>query len=119
VIAGLEPQQRAPQAPRGGFADRGAREGHSRDRKFGAPRSGGFDARRGNDGYGRKPGFGGSGGRNEGFGSGRGDGFVPRTEGFGSRGESATRTPAFGKPAGGGKVFVARDVKKKPYKPAR
>src|SRR3954468_1732890 len=35
VIPGLEPQQRAPQAPRGGFGDRGARDNHSRDRKFG------------------------------------------------------------------------------------
>src|SRR5512133_1409459 len=42
VIPGLEPQQRAPQAPRGGFADRGARDHHSRDRKFGAPRTAGF-----------------------------------------------------------------------------
>jgi superfamily II DNA/RNA helicase len=99
VIPGLEPQQRAP---RGDFAGRGNRsEHHSRDRKFGgAPRTGGFDARRGaGDGYGRKAGFGDA---------------APRAE-FGAK-------PAFAKPAKpgpGGKVFVPRDIKKKPYKPAR
>jgi superfamily II DNA/RNA helicase len=115
VVPGLEPQQRAPQAPRGGFGDRGPRENHSRDRKFGAPRTGGFDARRGNDGYGRKPGFGDFGGRTES----RNEGFATRNEGFAPRGDISVRTPAFVKPAGGGKVFVPRDVKKKPYKPAR
>jgi superfamily II DNA/RNA helicase len=119
VVPGLEPQQRAPQAPRGGFGDRSSRDNHSRDRKFGAPRSGGFasrddrgfDARRGandgfdarrsgNDGYGRKAGFG----------------------DFAARADGAVRTPSFAKPAkpgNGGKVFVPRDIKKKPYKPAR
>ncbi len=118
VVPGLEPQQRAPQAPRGGFADRGSRDNHSRDRKFGAPRntgfgaprsggfgappSGGFDdSRRNDDGYGRKPGWGDA---------------APR----GDRGEA----PRMGfakpsKPGNGGKVFVPRDIKKKPYKPAR
>ena len=44
TIPGLEPQQRAPQGgrPGGDFAGRGGRDNHSRDRKFGAPRSGGF-----------------------------------------------------------------------------
>jgi superfamily II DNA/RNA helicase len=125
TIPGLEPQQRAPQGgrPGGDFAGRGGRDNHSRDRKFGAPRSGGFgggggfDQRRGNDGYGRKPGFGdfGGGGRGEGFGVRNNDGFAPR-------GDFAHRTPAtFAKPAkpgNGGKVFVPRDVKKRPYKPA-
>jgi superfamily II DNA/RNA helicase len=117
VIPGLEPQQRAPQAPRGGFGDRGGRENHSRDRKFGAPRTPGFGAprsggfggsgdggRRGtNDGYGRKPGWGDAAPRTE-----RSEGFAPK---------AAFAKPA--KPGGGGKVFVPRDVKKKPYKPAR
>ena len=128
TIPGLEPQQRAPQGgrPGGDFAGRGGRDNHSRDRKFGAPRSGGFggggggggfDQRRGNDGYGRKPGFGdfGGAGRSEGFGVRNNDGFAPR-------GDFAHRTPAsFAKPAkpgNGGKVFVPRDIKKRPYKPA-
>jgi superfamily II DNA/RNA helicase len=129
VVPGLEPQQRAPQAPRGGFGDRGARDNHSRDRKFGGQRSGGFgqreergfapreergfDARRGNESYVRKPAFGD-------FAS-RGEGFASRKEGFAPRGDFAARAPAFGKPAklgNGGKVFVPRDIKKRPYKPA-
>jgi len=124
TVPGLEPQQRAPQGgrPGGDFGGRG-RDNHSRDRKFGAPRTGGFgggggfDQRRGNDGYGRKPGFGdfGGGGRNEGFGARNNDGFAPR-------GDFAPRAPAnFSKPAkpgNGGKVFVPRDIKKRPYKPA-
>jgi len=96
VIPGLEPQQRAP---RSDFGGRG-REGQGRDRKFGG-RSGGFDVRRGgSDGYGRKPGWGDP---------------APR-------GESGARQATFDKPAklgNGGKVFVPRDVKKRPYKPAR
>jgi superfamily II DNA/RNA helicase len=120
VIPGLEPQQRFPASrPAGGFADRGPRENHSRDRKFGAPRTGGFggnhapreergfDQRRGgNEGFGRKAGFGDFGGQRE--------GFAPR-------GDFAPRAPSFSKPAkpgNGGKVFVPRDVKKRPYKPA-
>jgi len=119
VIPGLEPQQRAPQGrPGGDFAGRGAREHHSRDRKFGPSRSGGgggFDPRRGgNDGYGRKPGFGDFGAR-DGQGGRGGEGFAPR-------GDFAMPSPSFakpGKPGNGGKVFVPRDVKKRPYKPAR
>jgi superfamily II DNA/RNA helicase len=128
VIPGLEPQQRFPASrPNGGFADRGPRENHSRDRKFGAPRTSGFggnhapreergfDQRRGgNEGYGRKAGFGD-------FGGGRREGFAPRNEGFAPRGDFAPRAPSFAKPAkpgNGGKVFVPRDVKKRPYKPA-
>jgi superfamily II DNA/RNA helicase len=126
VIPGLEPQQRFPSARPSGFGDRdrGAREHHSRDRKFGAPRTGGFDARRGgNQGFGRKPGFG---DRREGFAP-RNEGFAPRNdgfarEGFAPRGDFASRGNGFDKPAkpgNGGKVFVPRDIKKKPYKPAR
>jgi superfamily II DNA/RNA helicase len=127
VIPGLEPQQRAPQAPRGGdFAGRGSREHQSRDRKFGAPRTGGFgggfapredrgfDQRRGgNESYVRKPAFGDF--------AGRADGFAVRKEGFAPRGDFAARAPAFAKPVkagNGGKVFVPRDIKKRPYKPA-
>ncbi|AMO24347.1 hypothetical protein GCM10027034_14300 [Ramlibacter solisilvae] len=98
VIPGLEPQQRSP---RPDFGGRG-REGHGRDRKFGG-RSGGFDVRRGaGDGYGRKPGWGDSAPRSEGSGANRGDGFAKPT-----------------KLGNGGKVFVPRDLKKRPYKPAR
>ncbi|MES2631898.1 MAG: DEAD/DEAH box helicase [Pseudomonadota bacterium] len=128
VIPGLEPQQRAPQGrPPGNFSDRGPRENHSRDRKFGGPRSGGgFDQRNsggggggagggfrgGNDdGYARKTGF------NEGFVNGQ-----RRGESFAARGDfAAPRSPSFAKPAkpgNGGKVFVPRDVKKRPYKAA-
>jgi superfamily II DNA/RNA helicase len=133
VIPGLEPQQRAPQAPRGGLGDRGSRDNHSRDRKFGGQRNGGFgggfapredrglapredrgfDTRRPNESYVRKPAFGD-------FAS-RGEGFASRKEGFAPRGDFASRAPAFGKPAklgNGGKVFVPRDIKKRPYKPA-
>ena len=133
TIPGLEPQQRAPQAPRGGFADRGARDHHSRDRKFGAPRTAGFggnhapreergfDNRRSNESYVRKPAFGDFGGaRREGFPP-RNEGFGARDEGFAPRGDFAPRAPAFSKPAkpgNGGKVFVPRDIKKRPYKPA-
>ncbi len=126
TIPGLEPQQRAPQGgrPGGDFAGRGGRDNHSRDRKFGAPRSGGFggggggfDQRRGNDGYGRKPGFGdfGGAGRSEGFGVRNNDGFAPRGD-FAPRGPATFAKPA--KPGNGGKVFVPRDIKKRPYKPA-
>jgi superfamily II DNA/RNA helicase len=130
VIAGLEPQQRAPQAPRGGFADRGSRDNTSRDRKFGggqrsggfgggfapredrgfAPREDrGFDTRRPNESYVRKPAFGDF--------ANRGEGIAARKEGFAPRGDFAARAqPA--RPGNGGKVFVPRDVKKRPYKPA-
>ena len=124
TVPGLEPQQRAPQGgrPGGDFGGRG-RDNHSRDRKFGAPRTGGFgggggfDQRRGNDGYGRKPGFGdfGGGGRNEGFGVRNNDGFAPRGD-FAPRAPANFTKPA--KPGNGGKVFVPRDIKKRPYKPA-
>ncbi len=125
TVPGLEPQQRAPQGgrPGGDFAGRGSRDNHSRDRKFGAPRTGGlgggggFDQRRGNDGYVRKPGFGdyAGGGRNEGFGVRNNDGFAPRGD-FAPRAPATFSKPA--KPGNGGKVFVPRDIKKRPYKPA-
>jgi superfamily II DNA/RNA helicase len=117
VIPGLEPQQRAPQSrPGGDFAGRG-RETPSRDRKFGAGRGGsgfggGFADRRNSarDGfsYERKGGF------NDRFAG-------SRSEGFAARGDFADRKSAFAKPAkpgNGGKVFVPRDMKKRPYKAA-
>ena len=50
VIAGLEPQQRAPSAPRGGFGGRGGERDYSAPR--GGRREGGGGAPRGNGGYG-------------------------------------------------------------------
>ena len=109
VVPGLEPQQRFPASrPAGSFADRGPRENHSRDRKFGgAPRTNGFG---GNHAPREERGFDQRRGGNEGFG---------RKAGFGDF--AAPRAPSFGKPAkpgNGGKVFVPRDAKKRPYKPA-
>ncbi len=127
TIPGLEPQQRAPQGgrPGGDFAGRGAPRDYSSQRKFGAPRTAGFggnhapredrgfdNRRSGNEGFGRKAGFGD-------FGGGRNEGFAPRNEGFAPRGDFAPRAPSsFAKPGNGGKVFVPRDIKKRPYKPA-
>ena len=144
VVPGLEPQQRAPQGGRGDFGGGGARRDfQSRDRRpssggprtggfggggaggFGAPRDdrGGFDQRRGNEGFApRKPGFGDFGNRTttEGFAGRHGDGFGQRND-FAPRGDFAARKPAFDKPArpgNGGKVFVPRDAaKKRAYKP--
>jgi superfamily II DNA/RNA helicase len=103
VIPGLEPQQRAP---RPDFGARGSRDTHGRDRKF-SGRGGSFDRapRSGSDGFGRKAGWGDS---------------APRGE-TATRGEPGSRNAAFAKPAklgNGGKVFVPRDIKKRPYKPA-
>ncbi len=133
TIPGLEPQQRAPQGGRD-LASRGSRDHHSRDRKFGsgAPRTGGFgggfapredrgfapredrgfDQRRSNESYVRKPAFGEFANRGNGFGA-------SRNEGFAARGDFARAPSAsFAKPGNGGKVFVPRDIKKRPYKPA-
>jgi len=145
VVAGLEPQQRAPMGrPGGDFGGRGA-GGPSRDRKFaGAPRTGGFGggfADKHSRGGPRQPGagFGNSGGGFSGQRDERGDGgregfsyerkggfndrFAgARSEGIAARGDFAERKPAFAKPmvkaGNGGKVFVPRDVKKRAYKPA-
>ncbi len=129
VIPGLEPQQRAPQGGRGDFG-RG-RETPSRDRKFGAPRNGFGDrhARGPFDGARQAgAGFGGQGGGRERdrFADQRKGGFDPRFPA--GRHEAATRhsdggprRAAFDQPArlgNGGKVFVPRDLKKRPYKAA-
>ncbi len=115
VVPGMEPQQRAPQS-RPDFAGRG-RETPSRDRKFGPGRS--FENRTGGAregfGYERKGGF------NDRYAGGRGDGFAARGDSFGARGDFAERKNPFAKPArpgNGGKVFVPRDLKKRPYKAA-
>jgi superfamily II DNA/RNA helicase len=114
LVPGLEPQQRAPQSrPGGDFAGRG-RETPSRDRKFGGAR--GAPARSHDSRNGAREGF--SYERKGGF----NDRFAgARNEGFAARGDFAERKSAFAKPAklgNGGKVFVPRDIKKRPYKAA-
>jgi superfamily II DNA/RNA helicase len=114
TIPGLEPQQRFPDSrPRGNFGgrdtDRGGRENHSRDRKFGSAR----------------PRFGDKSARSP-F-SARHDSYQNnsyRGEGVPERGDFATRKPSSGKPVparlgNGGKVFVPRDARKRPAKPVR
>ena len=110
TIPGLEPVQRFPaSAPvkfgRSGFADRGPREVHSRDRKSGGGSRGGFGGGdrhvRGGPhqiggGFGGEGGFGhreerryeGRSGFNEGFGGGRHENHAPRRDGFVHRHES-------------------------------
>jgi len=129
VIPGMEPTQRAPQAPRGDFGGRGRSGGYdrdSRDRRFGGPARGsdrggfgggfgarddrGFGPRRDGEGYGRKPGF----GETPRFGDAGRAGHAPRGD------FAAPRKPGFSKPAGGGgKPFVAHDARKRPARPAR
>jgi superfamily II DNA/RNA helicase len=152
VIPGPEPQQRFPDSrPRSNFggrdSDRGGRDAHSRDRKFGPARGvdrGGFGDKntRGpiNAGAGSyqnnsSGGFGQGDDRRDGTRDGIGyerrggfnDRFAGRNEGAAPRGDFAARKPAFGKPmsvkpGNGGKVFVSRDAQKrsaKLSKPAR
>ena len=139
VVPGLEPQQRAPQGGRGDFGGGRGRDTQLRDRKFGGggqrsggfgggfsvPRDdrGGFEQRRGNEGFvPRKPGFGDFGNRTttQSFAGRHGDSFGQRND-FVPRGDFAPRKPAFDKaarPGNGGKVFVPRDAaKKRAYKP--
>ena len=145
VIPGMEPSQRAPQAPRGGDfggGGRGApgrsydnRDNQSRGR-FGGPARGGND--RGGFGGGFGGGFAGrddrggdrgfaprrdgeSFGRKPGFGDAGRAGFAPRGDAGAPRGDFAPRKPAFSKPAGagGGKPFVPHDARKRPARPAR
>jgi len=121
VIPGLEPVQRMPSSrPAPDYANRGGRDGHSRDRKFGGPArgsdrggfGGGFNDRhrvQGRPSDDRRPAPGGFGGRDDrgpgGFGgrdergfAGRDDrGFAPRRDG-----EGYGRKPGFGEPARGG-----------------
>ena len=142
VIAGLEPSQRTPQSPQGGFGGRGrGAPQRSGGGGFGGG-GGGYQGRRAPDAerspYARKPAFGEFGadrrdaparddrrGAGGGFGAGSqnampwekkaGTGFAAKPA---PRGDFAPR-PAGG-PAGGGKVFVPRDAaKKRAYKPAR
>ncbi len=106
VVPGMEPTQRAPQAPRGGdFGGRGRSGGYDRDsrggdRKFGGPARGGYDRGGFGGGFGggfagrgapaRGEGGGGFGGRDDQRGGGD-RGFAPRrdSEGYG-------RKPGFG-----------------------
>ena len=135
AVPGLEPQQRAPQGGRGDFG--GRRETPSRDRKFGAPRKAGFgggfgdrNARGPFDGArhaanGNSAGQGGGRDRDR-FADERKGGFDARFanghhEATARHGDGGARRASFDKPAklgNGGKVFVPRDVKKRPYKPA-
>ena len=149
VIPGMEPTQRAPQAPRGDFGGRGRSGGfEGRDRRFGGPARGGDRGSndRGGFGGGFGGGFagrdGGGGGNRGGFGARRdsegygrkpgfgetprfGDagggrgGFAPRGDAGAPRGDFAPRRPDFAKPAGGGKSFVPHDARKRPARPAR
>ncbi|MEJ7686202.1 MAG: DEAD/DEAH box helicase [Variovorax sp.] len=145
VIAGLEPQQRAPQSrPQADFGGRGrdSRDNHSRDRKFG----GGAGHRSGNaGGYAGASGFndrgpsrsgpgvaaaprsfqnqgnaGFGGGRDEGGAYGRKPGWgdsAPR--GAASRGDGAAPRGNGGGFGGAGKVFVPRDAQRRAFKPGR
>jgi superfamily II DNA/RNA helicase len=152
TIPGLEPQQRFPDArPRSNFggrdSDRGGRDNHSRDRKFGPARGadrggfgdksarGPFNAGAGSYQNNSNGGFGQGNERRdgpprEGFSYERKGGFndrfagAGRSEGAAPRGDFAARKPAFGKPmsvrpGNGGKVFVPRDAHKRPAKPVR
>ena len=145
VVLGMEPQQRFPDSrPNPGFGarnGRGAGEGASRDRKFGPARGreGGFGAR---DGAAVREGFsykreGGFNDRFAGRGEPRRDASAPRPDfaprgDFGPRGDFPPRQGNFAKPAheraaparpaNGAKVFVPRDMQKRPLKldrPAR
>jgi len=133
VIAGLEPKQRIPEAPRPGFASRngGGRDARGPGRGFAGPREGGVGGDR-RSGFADSQGRDARGGPREGFSYERKGGFNDRFAGqgaprgelaprrdFAPRGDFAARKPAFGKPAGfakpanGGKVFVPRDAKKR------
>ncbi len=129
VIPGLEPRQRMPEARRAPFGqdrDRGPRDYSPRGR---APGSSYGGDRGGSGGPARSPGFdprnarpparGGSGGfaGHDGFGESRHTGY----QGDSRRDDGAPRgaRPGFAKPAGGPKVFVPRDMKKRPARPAR
>jgi superfamily II DNA/RNA helicase len=106
VVPGLEPQQRMPEAPRGGFGGRGGFA--DRDRKFGAGRpSAGF-------GGGNRGGFGAQRG---GFNDNRG-GFADSRGGFGDRNASGPRivgAESYQNDRSGG--FAQRD--ERPQAPAR
>ncbi|HWJ93285.1 MAG TPA: DEAD/DEAH box helicase [Telluria sp.] len=138
AIPGLEPQQRAPQGGRGDFDGRRGRPG---ERSFGAPRKGpGFGDRNARgpfdgDRHARGPfdgarhaggGSTGHGRDRDRFADQRRGGFDPRFpqgqhEAAARHGDGGARRASFDKPAkpgNGGKVFVPRDFKKRPYKAA-
>ncbi len=96
TIPGMEPKQRFPEnrpgSNFGGRQTRGASEGHSRDRKFGAPRDGFSYERKGgfNDRF-----------AGQGFGAPRQDTRAPRSDFNAPRGDShASRDPRFEAPRG-------------------
>ena len=101
VIAGLEPQQRAPSAPRAGFGGRGG------ERDYGSPRGGrrdgGGGAPRGNGGYGGgNGGYAGNGGGR--FDADRRGGRAEPARNFGGGGDRFQRDwqPAGARTGGGG-----------------
>lgn len=131
VIPGMEPRGRVPETRKPAFGRGAPRErsgGGNRGRSFGAPHGdrGGFGGDRGGFG-GDRGGFGGDRGDRGGFGAWQGN----DRGGFGSQARPAPAEgrrppmraagpgPAAGRPAGGGKVFVPRDAKKRFAKPTR
>ncbi len=146
-VPGLEPTQRTPRAPQpGGFGGKGRgaphRGGGNGGGYAGRRSAGGYGDRNGDrngdgsggsnggsNGYGRKAGFGDFGGdrrqdprddRRAGGGFGAGSQAAPweKKAVGGFAGKPAPRGD-HARPAGGGKVFVPRDAKKRAYKPAR
>jgi superfamily II DNA/RNA helicase len=115
VVPGLEPRERFPEArrpafgrgaPRGG--DRGGERGGERGRGFGAPR-GGQD----------RGGFGSwQGSERGGFGSQARPAPAGRAQPA-ARGEGPRGVGAGARPAGGGKVFVPSDARKRPHRTTR
>ena len=110
TVPGMEPKQRMPESRPGsnfgGRNSRGGSEGHSRDRKFGAPREGGFGGGRG--GFAGKPGgsreF--SGAAREGFSYERKGGFNDR---FSERSNERSHDRSEGRPAGRGEFAAKPD----------
>ena len=109
VVPGLEPTQRAPQAPRADYGGRGRSggfegrdgAGYGRDRRFGGP------ARGGNDRGGDRGGFGGNHSDRGGFGGGDrggfGGGFAGRDGGHRAGGNGPRRdSEGYGRKAGFG-----------------
>ena len=94
VVAGLEPKQRIPEAPRPGFASRnggGGRDARGPGRSFAGPREGGFGGDR-RSGFADSQGRDARGGPREGFSYERKGGFNDRFAGQGApRGDFAPR----------------------------
>ena len=119
AIPGLEPQQRFPDArPRP--VGRSIGDGHSRDRRFGAPTPRGATP---NGGGGREPRGGFSYERQGGFNDRFRGGFGGHADGAAPRGDFAAPRPAYSKagPArpGGMRPGIAADAPRRPAKPMR